>query len=99
MLEMVRQRKEDYIRHLEIASTSVRLVSAADKLANARSMIQDYRAVGELLWDRFSAPKNDQLWYYRALADTFSRLGPTSVARELEAAVRDLERLASGRER
>jgi (p)ppGpp synthase/HD superfamily hydrolase len=91
-----RARKENYLRHLELAPESVRLVSAADKLANVRSVIQDYRAIGELLWDRFSAPKNDQLWYYRRLADAFSRLGPVGVARELEAAVTELERLASG---
>lgn len=90
-----RARKEQYLQHLNGASEAVRLVSAADKLANVRSIIQDYRTVGESLWSRFNAPRADQLWYYRALADTFNRLGPASLARELEAAVKELERLAA----
>lgn len=93
-----RIRKEDYIRHLEVVSDSVRLVSAGDKLANVRSLIQDYRAVGEPLWDRFSAPKAEQLWNYRVLADAFNRFGPTGLAKELTAAVGELERLVSSSE-
>jgi (p)ppGpp synthase/HD superfamily hydrolase len=94
-----RTRKSDYIRHLDVAPDSVRLVSASDKLANARSLIQDYRAVGEQLWDRFSAPRDSQLWYYGSLVDAFNRLGPPSLARELDAAVAELERLVAGRDR
>ena len=39
-----RQRKERYLAHLPEASPSVRLVSAADKLHNARAILADYRA-------------------------------------------------------
>ncbi|MDP3718866.1 MAG: HD domain-containing protein [Acidobacteriota bacterium] len=88
-----RKRKQRYIEHLEEASPSVRPVSAADKLANIRSIITDCRAVGDGLWARFNAPKVDQLWYYGSLSKAFSRLGPTSVARELEEALAELLRL------
>jgi GTP pyrophosphokinase len=43
-----RERKERYIEHVTAASASVRLVSAADKLHNARSILKDYREIGRL---------------------------------------------------
>src|SRR5579863_7272924 len=36
-----RKRKEDYLKHLRTANYDTRLVSAADKLHNARSVITD----------------------------------------------------------
>ena len=41
------QRKQTYIAHVRAAPASVRLVSAADKLHNARSVLSDYRELGE----------------------------------------------------
>jgi hypothetical protein len=52
-----RPRKEAYIAHVAEASPSVRLVSAADKLHNARSILADLRAVGDELWERFTGGK------------------------------------------
>ena len=49
-----RERKEAYLAHLADASDSVRLVSAADKLHNARTVLSDYRVLGEDLWERFN---------------------------------------------
>lgn len=77
------QRKEAYLRHLPGASRSARLVSCADKLHNARAILADYRAHGDLLWDRFNAGRDDILWYYSELARIFSAHGPPQLAREL----------------
>jgi GTP pyrophosphokinase len=52
-----RPRKEAYVAHVAEASSSVRLVSAADKLHNARSILADLRSLGEELWDRFTGGK------------------------------------------
>ena len=62
-----RGRKESYIRHLKSADAETRLVSAADKLNNVRSILSDYRDVGESIWDRFNGGREGTLWYYRAL--------------------------------
>lgn len=67
-----RERKERYLQHLPTASRSVQLVSSCDKLYNARSIVADYRSLGEALWDRFRGGREGTLWYYRALAETFS---------------------------
>jgi (p)ppGpp synthase/HD superfamily hydrolase len=93
-----RARKEAYIDHVRRAPHSVKLVSAADKLHNARSILADLEHVGTELWERFTGGKDGSLWYYRALVEAF-RFGEsaTSVARlvdELDRTVQEIERRA-----
>jgi (p)ppGpp synthase/HD superfamily hydrolase len=61
-----RQRKEEYVKSMRGAPSSVRLVSSADKLHNARAILRDYQALGETLWTRFRGGQDGTLWYYRA---------------------------------
>lgn len=90
-----RERKEMYIEHVREASPSVRLVSSADKLHNARSILADYRAVGEDLWDRFRGGRDGTLWYYRALVGAYENAGNTPLVEELDRVVTEIERLAN----
>jgi (p)ppGpp synthase/HD superfamily hydrolase len=90
-----RERKESYIRHLKTADADTRLVSAADKLNNVRSILSDYREVGESVWDRFTGGREGTLWYYRVLLEEFLRRKPSQLIRELELAIRELETIAS----
>ena len=89
-------RKEAYLAHLSDAPASVRLVSAADKLHNARAILADYREIGEALWDRFNATRAQTLWYYRTLVDAFEAHGCTPLVSELARTVEEIERLANG---
>jgi (p)ppGpp synthase/HD superfamily hydrolase len=89
-----RARKEAYVAHLGHASDSARLVSACDKLHNARSILSDYRVLGEALWERFSGGREGTLWYYCALVQEFQASGPTALADELARVVAEIERLA-----
>jgi hypothetical protein len=89
-----RERKEQYLEHLEIVSEQVLLVSLADKLYNVRSMLLDYAAVGEALWDRFRVGRDRQLWYYRSLGEVFSRRFPGPLSAELVSLVKRLEQAA-----
>jgi GTP pyrophosphokinase len=84
-------RKKKFIDHLRNeADPDVLLVAAADKLYNARSIINDMRLVGDEVWSRFSVPKEKTLWYYRevtrALKDQLPR-SPGRLVRELEGIV------------
>jgi GTP pyrophosphokinase len=88
-----RQRKEAYIAHIPNASVSVRLVSAADKLHNARSILKDYRLLGDGVWERFQGGKNGTLWYYRSIVDAFHTVESTPLVDELERVVSELEGL------
>ena len=90
-----RERKENYLRHLKSADIDTRLVSAADKLNNVRSILTDYRQVGESVWSRFNGGRDGTLWYYRALLDEFLRRRPNRITRELALAVKELESATS----
>ena len=92
-----RERKEKYIARLRNEDQETRLVSAADKLNNVRSILSDYRAVGESIWSRFNGGREGTLWYYRTLRDEFRRSRPNRITRDLALAVSELESLASGR--
>ena len=82
--------------HVSGASKSVRLVSAADKLHNARSILRDLRVEGEVTWQRFSAGREDQLWYYRALVDAFRTSGGADeIVDELEEVVEEIAETAA----
>jgi (p)ppGpp synthase/HD superfamily hydrolase len=89
-----RERKETYLRHLKKSDADTRLVSAADKLNNVRSILSDYRAIGEFVWSRFNGGREGTLWYYRSLRDEFLWHAPNRVTRELDLAVRELESMS-----
>ncbi len=88
-----RERKEQYLRRLSQADNDVRLVSTADKLHNGRSILLDYRQIGESLWQRFHGGREGTLWYYRALLDEFKQGTPNGLTSEFERVVLDVERL------
>lgn len=90
-----KRRKEAYVAHIRKAPASVRLVSACDKLQNARAILADYRALGDSLWRRFSGGKDGTLWYYRALVQAFREAGTNPLIEELDRVVSEIERLAS----
>ncbi|MBD2446056.1 bifunctional (p)ppGpp synthetase/guanosine-3',5'-bis(diphosphate) 3'-pyrophosphohydrolase [Nostoc sp. FACHB-152] len=90
-----KQRKKAYIAHIPQASPSVLLVSAADKLYNARSILKDYRLLGDSLWQRFQGGKDGTLWYYRSLVDAFKQTGNLEIFAELERVVTEIEILAT----
>jgi len=92
-----RERKETYIARLKKEDAETRLVSAADKLNNVRSILSDYRVVGESVWSRFAGGRDRTLWYYRTLRDEFLRSKPNRITRDLELAVNELESLTSGK--
>ena len=86
-----RQRKEAYIAHIPKASASVLLVSASDKLYNARSILNDYRLIGENVWERFHGGKDGILGYYRAVLEAFHSTGSTPLVFDLQPVVIGLE--------
>jgi len=62
-------RKRAYVDRIKHEPAAIRLVAAADKLHNARSILKDYRTDGDALFDRFKGKKADTIWYFRALVD------------------------------
>jgi (p)ppGpp synthase/HD superfamily hydrolase len=99
-----KQRKEQYLAHLQTASVSVRRVSLADKVYNARTIVTDLRTQGEQIWSRFNGGKTGSLWYYRRLVQIFQELyrielQPSPMVAMLAEAVAQIEELAIWQER
>jgi (p)ppGpp synthase/HD superfamily hydrolase len=94
------ERKTRYIAHLAEAEPSVLRVSCADKIDNARAIVADLRRHGDDLWKRFHVTGDQELWYYRSLAEAFQSrrddLGDDTVwlVDELERLVDVMGRLA-----
>lgn len=93
-------RKEQYIAHVRHASPSIRLVSAADKLHNARAILADYRTDGEQIWERFNVGRGPILWHYRALVAAFQdpkarRFRSAAKASRFNVLVRELDLVVS----
>ena len=93
-----RERKQAHIDHMKLASNGALFVVAADKLHNVNSMVDDFIAIGEKLWQRFNAPSRPQdiLWYYSemhvALGD---RLGNIRIVERLGEGIDRLNLLAN----
>ncbi len=90
-----RSRKEAYLARLKNASASVRLVSASDKLDNARSILASYRRLGASLWDRFSGGRDGVLWHYRSVVEILKQAGSSPLVEELDRVVSEIERTAA----
>ena len=80
---------------LRDAPLSVKLVAAADRLHNARDILADYRALGDALWSQFNGGKQGTLWYHRAMVSAFTEPRLRNLAKDLDATVTELERLAN----
>jgi len=88
-------RKLEYLDHLREAPDDVRLVSAADKLHNVRTILADFRKDGDSVWDRFSGHRDGTLWYYRAVLDVLREGRSNRLVEELHRVVTELETLAT----
>lgn len=92
------ERKEAYLQHLQQEGPEVLLVSASDKLHNARAIVSDLQAIGLDVFERFSASQMQVLWYYRSLAEIYRASLPGRLADEVGRTVGVMHELAGARE-
>lgn len=95
-------RKQGFVDRLrQETDPDVLRVTAADKLYNARSIINDMRLIGDAVWERFSVPRDQTLWYYLAVTAALefavaalppSAKSPGRIIHELGGIVRAMER-------
>ncbi len=90
-----KQRKLDYLEILRRADDDIRLVSAADKLHNVRTILADYRTEGDAVWERFSGRRDGTLWYYRAVLEVLEGGKRNRLVDELQRVVTELETAAT----
>ena len=90
------ERKKAFIESTREAPPTLRLLIAADKLYNARSMVADFSVVGHALWDRFSVDCESTLWYHREMLDVLRQGWDNPILGELENAIHRLDEAAAG---
>jgi (p)ppGpp synthase/HD superfamily hydrolase len=86
------QRKQRYVDRLAGEPAELKLICCADKLHNARSIRRDAALVGTALWDRFTASRDQTLWYYRSIVGALGQGWSHPLLGELEAEVEALHR-------
>lgn len=74
-----RERKEAHLAGLRDEPDPGALrVFAADKVHNATAIVADAAEVGARVWDRFTADRDETLWYYRAAHELLAARLPAS---------------------
>jgi (p)ppGpp synthase/HD superfamily hydrolase len=91
--ESWRQRKLAYLASLDTKPAEAMLVSACDKLHNARAIVADLETIGLDVFDRFTAGRDGTLRYYAALSQVMRRRG-VRIAALLDAEVTRMHLLA-----
>lgn len=89
-----RPRKQAYLDALPFKPTASLRVSLADKIYNARAIVDDLRVHGDALWSRFTGGRDGSLWYYEKLADIFTRVAPGPDADRLMRTVAEMRALS-----
>lgn len=86
------ERKQAYLDGLAGEPTRSLEVSVADKVQNARALLEDYRLVGDDVWARFNEQRPaGQLWYYATLLAIFEdRIPDHALTAELADVVTEL---------
>ncbi|MBD2435559.1 HD domain-containing protein [Nostoc sp. FACHB-110] len=84
------ERKQKYLENLRHASPSVRRVSLADKLHNARSLLADLRQHGNSIWQQFKTGKEGSLWFYQQLQQVYSANGSDFLTQEFSRVIQEL---------
>lgn len=92
-----RERKEAFIGKIRDKCRESLLVSCADKLHNARSILFDHARIGDAVFDRFKPDKRETLWYYESLAEAFEEAWPQNpLLPDFNAVVARLRRAVEG---
>ena len=84
-------RKLEQIAEIESIPRDAVLIKGADVLHNLLSLDFDLREASDprLVWGRFNAPKEKQLWYFSSILDAVRlRLGDHQLTSELAEVIR-----------
>jgi (p)ppGpp synthase/HD superfamily hydrolase len=84
-------RKTRYIASLADKSADAVLVTSCDKLHNATAILEDIVSEGLSVFNRFSAPRADVIWYYRELAEALQNRAPGPLTARLSKTVAQIE--------
>lgn len=87
------ERKIKYIERLRNEPEDVLLISCADKLYNAKAILDDFKEIGPEVFERFKRGPKEQLWYFKELLVIFQARLEGRIVDELAGVVNELARL------
>ena len=89
------QRKDDYLKHLLTSCHESKLICAADKLHNLQSMLEAFQKFGEKALEKFNAPVDKKLWFYKECLKIFKNDKDMSngIIEAIESVLKDLKAL------
>lgn len=85
-----KERKTAAIREAQIGTPECKLLIAADKVSNLRSTAAAHQQLGESLWQRFNANREEIQWYYHSMLDALQELKNCTQTAELYAEMEQL---------
>ncbi|MGA9062992.1 MAG: HD domain-containing protein [Terracidiphilus sp.] len=89
------ERKNAYLLRLRTEPEDVLLISAADKLYNAKAILDDLREIGPAVWDRFKRGPKEQLWHFHSLLEVFHARLKSRLVVELQRVVDEIAYLVA----
>jgi (p)ppGpp synthase/HD superfamily hydrolase len=89
------ERKKAYLARLRSEPEGVLVISVADKLYNAKSILDDLKVIGPAVWDRFKRGPKDQLWYFHSLLEIFEARLQSRMVGELKRVVDEISYLVA----
>ncbi len=87
------ERKNAYLVRLKTEPEDVLVISAADKLYNAKTILDDLKEIGPAVWERFKRGPKEQLWYFHALLEVFETRLKSRMVDELKRIVDEISYL------
>lgn len=91
------QRKKEALAHIGTFSRGSLLVKSADILSNASELVDDYRREGEVVFDRFNAPKEKILKHYaEAITAIVGKWEESPLAEDLRVLSGELQKIGDG---
>jgi GTP pyrophosphokinase len=88
-------RKTAYLARLRTEPEDVLVISAADKLYNAKAILDDLKEIGPAVWVRFKRGPKEQLWYFHSLLEVFQPRLKSRMVAELKRVVDEISYLVA----
>ncbi len=90
-----RQRKEKHLAEAAQAAPDARLILAADKLHNMRSVYRSLRQHGEDTWKAFKGGREGSIWYFESMFEALCQDWDHPILETLKEQLDALKRLAA----
>lgn len=87
------ERKLGYLEKLKLDGKESLMVSAADKIHNLLSLIEDHRIYGEKLWEKFHSTPAQRLEYDKKVLEILRERLESEIVEELALTIQKAERL------